>query len=346
MFAQAQVEPISADLGGAFARVPDLAEKSTEIRAAIQEEAAKRRAISMDTAADFKIIKGAAAEALHQTVQIEPRAHFKFAYPQLPSHKEVSAIAKATGPVDLEKVIVVTGFAEVGPWGSARTRWEQEARGSFTIEGCIEMAWTMGMIKHFDGKLKNGKTYVGWVDSKSQEPVDDKDIKGRYEKEVLEHAGVRLIEPELFRGYDPKRKGFMQEIELNHDLEPLEVSAVEAAKFKLEHGDKVDTWEDAAASTWYAMLKKGARILVPKAIAFDRLVAGQLPTGWSGQRFGIPDDIVAQCDRTTLWALVCASEALIMSGISDPYELYKHVHPSQVGTAIGSGMGGMTVSFI
>lgn len=30
-----------------------------------------------------------------------------------------------------------------------------------------------------------------------------------------------------------------------------------------------------------------------------------------------------------------------MSGVTDPYELYKHVHPSEVGTSLGSGMGGM-----
>ena len=30
-----------------------------------------------------------------------------------------------------------------------------------------------------------------------------------------------------------------------------------------------------------------------------------------------------------------------MSGITDPYELYKYMHPSEVGTSIGSGMGGM-----
>lgn len=29
-----------------------------------------------------------------------------------------------------------------------------------------------------------------------------------------------------------------------------------------------------------------------------------------------------------------------MSGISDPYELYQHVHPSEVGSSLGSGMGG------
>ena len=51
----------------------------------------------------------------------------------------------------------------------------------------------MGYIKHFDGRLKDGSLYVDWVDSKSGEPVDDKDVKGRYEKEILAHAGVRLI---------------------------------------------------------------------------------------------------------------------------------------------------------
>ena len=45
--------------------------------------------------------------------------------------------------------------------------------------------------------------------------------------------------------------------------------------------------------------------------------------------------------RTALWALVCTMEALINSGVTDPYELYKHIHPSEVGTSLGSGMGGM-----
>ena len=81
--------------------------------------------------------------------------------------------------------------------------------------------------------------------------------------------------------------------------------------------------------------------MVPKAFRFNRLVAGQIPTGWDAGRYGIPDDIIVQTDRATLWALVCAAEALNMSGITDPYELYQHIHPSEVGSAIGSGMGGM-----
>lgn len=275
LFDVAQIEPVWADLNGGMDRLNDLAEMTSKIRAEIMDTAAKKRAISLENSADFKIIKGAAAEALHQKVHVAPRANFRFDYPAIGSQADLQAIARERGPIDLEKVVVVTGFAEVGPWGSSRTRWEMEARGELTIEGTIEMAWMMGMIKHVSGKLKSGQSYVGWVDSKSEEPVDDKDIKAKYEKEILDHAGVRLIEPELFKGYDPKKKQFLQEIELNHDLEPLEVSAEEAAKYKLEQGDKCDTYEDPATGTWYVILKKGARVMVPKAVSFDRLVAGQ-----------------------------------------------------------------------
>lgn len=149
-----------------------------------------------------------------------------------------------------------------------------------------------------------------------------------------------MTEPELFRGYDPKKKVFHQEIELIHDLEPFEAAEAEAHKYKHEHGDKCDIWA-GEGDQWFVKFKKGARIFVPKAVRFNRLVAGQIPTGWDAGRYGIPADIVAQTDRTTLWALVCAAEALNMSGIIDPYELYQHVHPSEVGTSLGSGMGGM-----
>jgi len=90
---------------------------------------------------------------------------------------------------------------------------------------------------------------------------------------------------------------------------------------------------------WFAQFKKGACVFVPKAFKFSRTVAGQIPTGWHAGRYGIPDDIIAQTDRSTLWAFVSTIEALNASGITDPYELYNHIHPSEVGTALGSGMG-------
>ncbi|KAJ7158521.1 fatty acid synthase [Mycena filopes] len=342
LFSITQVEPIWADLNGGMDKLPDLADITGRIRSDLMKKSELRRAIALDNSADFKIINGVEAERLLQTVNVTPRANFRFDFPTLEPYENLSELSSLRGMVDLDRVMVITGFGEVGPWGSSRTRWEMEARGEFTIEGCIEMAWIMGYIKHFDGRLKDGSLYVGWVDGKTADPVDDKDVKGRYQKDILEHAGVRLIEPELFRGYDPKKKVFNQEIELIHDLEPIEVAESEAHKFKLQHGDKCDVWAGEGGQ-WFFKLKKGALVFVPKSFSFNRTVAGQIPTGWHAGRYGIPDDIIAQADRATLWALVCTAEALNMSGITDPYELYKHVHPSEVGTSLGSGMGG-TVS--
>lgn len=344
-----QVEPLFADLGGGFDRLPNLAEKAASLRQGLQEDALCKRMVNLDASADFVVIRGAAAEKLHQKVYVQPRANFRFAPPPLPPRKELMQLARLSGKSltddELDKIVVCTGFAEVGPWGSSRTRWEMEAHGEFTIEGAIEMAWIMGLIKHHNGPLAgaagaNGP-YVGWVDAKSGQPVADKDVKALYEKDILAHTGVRMIEPEMLSGYDPTKKEFVQEVEITHDLEPLEVSPEEAAKFKREHGEKADAWQEG--EVWHVMLKRGARIMVPKAISFTRLVAGQLPTGWHAQRYGIPDDIANNVDRITLWALVCLSEALVMSGLGgSAYELYKYVHPSEVGTSLGSGMGGMT----
>jgi fatty acid synthase subunit beta len=193
LFSITQVEPIWADLNGGMDRLPDLAEIATRIRLNITKKSELRRAIARDNAADFKIINGVDAERVLQTVNVTPRANFKFEFPVLESVESLADLPKLRGMIDLDKVIVNTGFAEVGPWGSSRTRWEMEVRGDFTLEGWVEMAWIMGYIKHFDGRLKSGTLYVGWVDSKSDEPLDEKDVKVKYEKEILGHSGVRLI---------------------------------------------------------------------------------------------------------------------------------------------------------
>lgn len=72
--------------------------------------------------------------------------------------------------------VVVTGFGEVGPWGNSRTRWEMERDGQFSLEGCVEMAWIMGFIKHFNGMM-DGNWYSGWVETSSGKPIKDVDVK-------------------------------------------------------------------------------------------------------------------------------------------------------------------------
>ena len=336
-----QNEPVFADLNGGLQFIPNLKDVMTSLRKDIMETSELRKAVHKETAIENKIVNGEESEALYKKVTVEPRANIKYDFPTLPDWKdEVEPLnADLKGMVDLDKVVVVTGFAEVGPWGNSRTRWEMEAYGKFSLEGCVEMAWMMGLIKNHNGPLK-GKSYSGWVDAKSGEPVDDKDVKSKYEKYILDHCGIRLIEPELFGGYDPKKKQLMQEVVIEEDMEPFETSKETAEEFKLSHGDKVEVFEIAESGEFTVRLRKGATLLIPKALKFDRLVAGQIPTGWDAKKYGVPDDIISQVDPVTLFVLVSTAETLLSSGITDPYEFYKYVHLTEVGNCIGSGLGG------
>lgn len=336
-----QCEPVFADLNGGLQFIPNLNEAMTKLRKDIMETSEIRKAITKESAIENTIVNGAESEVLYKKKTIEPRANIKFDFPNLPDWKQDVAPLNDSlkGMVDLERVVVVTGFAEVGPWGNSRTRWEMEAYGEFSLEGCVEMAWIMGLIKNHNGPLK-GKPYSGWVDAKSGDPVDDKDIKAKYEKYILDHSGIRLIEPELFDGYDPNKKQLLHEVVIEEDLEPFEASKETAEEFKREHGDKAEVFEIPESGEYIIRMRKGASLWIPKALRFDRLVAGQIPTGWDAKRYGIPDDIISQVDPVTLYVLVNTAEALLASGITDPYEFYKYVHVSEVGNCIGSGMGG------
>ncbi|KAF2280046.1 uncharacterized protein EI97DRAFT_108781 [Westerdykella ornata] len=336
-----QVEPVWADLNGGFQYIHNLKDVMTDLRKEYMETSEVRKAVIKENAIENKVVNGEANEALYRKVTVQPRANLKFEFPKLPDwEKEVKPLNEdLKGMVDLERVVVVTGFSEVGPWGNARTRWEMEAHGQFTLEGCVEMAWIMGLIKNHNGPYK-GNHYSGWVDAKSGEPVEDRDIKAKYEKYILEHSGIRLIEPELFNGYDPEKKELLQEVQIEADLDPFEASKENAEEFRRKHGDHVEIFEIPGSDQYSVRLKKGAIIQIPKALRFDRLVAGQIPTGWDARKYGVPEDIISQVDPVTLFTLVCVSEALLTSGITDPYELYRYVHLSQVGNCIGSGIGG------
>ncbi|ORX66584.1 hypothetical protein DL89DRAFT_286290 [Linderina pennispora] len=263
-----------------------------------------------------------------------PLATHRISFPPTRSFDQLKPLHYLQGMINLDKVAVITGFGEVGPFGNARMRWEMEAFGELSMEGCIELAWIMGLIKHFDGQHPlTMDHYIGWVDAKTDEPVRDMDVKKA-------HVGVRFIEPELHDGYDPHKKSFVRELQISHDLEPFEATEDEAAHFKHGNGDRVETWENSNR-TWSVRFLKGATLLVPKALRFDRYTATQIPTGWDPARYGIPQDIIDSVDRTTCYALVSAMEALVSSGITDPYELYQYFHVSEVGHTIGSSTGGV-----
>jgi len=336
MVSLSRKSPIYADLNGGMQYMADMNVALRHIREKMTDESEKKRMVIDEEKAHADIV---GANKVESKRHVEPRSNIRIEFPELKSREELKDMEYLRDLLDLDRVVVVTGYGEVGPYGNTRTRWEMEAEGKFSLEGCVELAWIMGFIKHVTYKqMPDGTLYSGWVDAKSGAPIKDIDIKATYEKDILAHTGIRLIEPELFNGYNPEKKKFLQEVMVDTDLPPFEASKEEAETFKRQHEDKVEIYE-VADGRYMVRILKGASIYVAKALQFDRLVSGQLPTGWDPARYGIPKDIIEQVDIITCYCIVSAVEALVSAGITDPYEFYEYVHVSEVGNACGSGVG-------
>ncbi|KAF5864592.1 hypothetical protein ETB97_007150 [Aspergillus alliaceus] len=337
---QCNVQPLYADLTGGLNAIPNLRATLDSIRRDIFDKSALRAVLAREQAAEKKLT-ACGAPAVQEKGPRPGLANIQFTFPRLPDAKtEVDPLReKLMGMADLERLVVVTGFSEVGPYGNSRTRWQMEAGGRLSLEGCIEMAWIMGLITHHDGPL-DGKHFTGWVDAKTKKPVQDLDVKARYEEHILNHTGIRLVEPGLDPSEPPNKRRLLQEIVLEEDLPPFEVSPEVAQQLVHEHGEKlVDISPQGEQCVVH--LKKGAVLMIPKALRYEHAVAGQVPSGWDARTYGVPEDIVYQVDRGTLFTLVSTMEALVASGITDPYELYEYIHLSEFGNCIGSGLGGV-----
>ena len=332
--------PVYADLTGSIDSIPDLKAVTTRIRKDIMEKSDIRKALHLEMNRETNAVDGNDAPSIYHQFQIKPRANLTFQFPKLLDYQsEIAPLNDLKGMVDLDRVVVVTGFSELGPWGNARTRWEMEAFGKFSLEGCIELAWIMGLIKHHNGPVKGVQgNYTGWVDVESGEPIHDGDVKSKYERHILDHTGIRLVEPEIL---GPERENrLMHEVVIQENLTPFEASKDTADDLKKQHGDKATVTHIAGTEEYLVHLKAGATIRVPKAVNFEHFVAAQIPRGWEARKYGIPEDIINQVDKATLFTLICTTEALVTAGITDPYEIYRYVHLAEVGNCIGSGFGG------
>ena len=78
----------------------------------------------------------------------------------------------------------------------------------------------------------------------------------------------------------PHPQVFMHEISIEHDLDWVDCADQEEAhEFRAELGhDKCDIRVNDEGQ-WKVRLKRGAVLAIPKALQFDRTVAGQIPTG-------------------------------------------------------------------
>ena len=337
----AEEEPLYADLSGGLQLIGNLKERLTLARKNMFRESKLRKTLLAEKAQHHAALLGSGADLPSATSISRKRANIELDFPVLPAYETaVANLEDLQGMINLQHTVVVVGFSELGPWGNARTRWDMEHRAKLTTETYIEMAWIMGLVKHYNGDIK-GSLYVGWVDAKTKEPVHDEDFETKYGDEIAKHSGIRFIEPEGLGGYDPVRKELLHEVAVDDDLPAFEASSSTAQAFKRRHEDKITLTPIEGSEDVKVQVKRGAHFLVPKAVQFDRTVAGQLPKGWNPKNYGIPEEIISQVDPITIYALCCVCEAFLTAGIENPYELYEHIHVSELANCLGTGVGGL-----
>ncbi|KAI1307786.1 putative fatty acid synthase alpha subunit FasA [Xylaria venustula] len=335
---ESDVEPVYAELSGGLMGFQNLKEEVMAIRTGVTNKRRQWQAISAERKKHDEVLQGSKATTSTNTVQLsaqKKRSNIRQGFPKLSSHKDMTAdLQQLEDMVDLSRTPVIVGFSELGPLGSARTRWQKESLGKFNQDGLTEMAWLMGLIKHQDD--------AGWLDVESGKPVQEDEFEARYGEYIVNHSGIRLVEPEGFDEYDPNKKELLEEVVLDEDLPAFSTSESLARSFELRHGDKVTVFPEGSDSeNWTVIIKRGATFLVPRSTSGHQTVAGQVPKGWNAANYGIPEDIIAQVDPVTLYVLCCVCEAMFSAGIQDPFEFYKHIHVSELGVYIGSGAGSL-----
>ncbi|MDV8000794.1 polyketide synthase [Rhodococcus sp. IEGM 1408] len=234
----------------------------------------------------------------------------------------------------LEDMVVIVGAGEVGPYGSARTRFEVETTGDLSAAGVVELAWSTGLIEWEDSPR------AGWTVTETGDPIAESEIAERFHDEVLARVGVRRYaddsRAEMFAGAAPQ----LTSVFLPEDLSFV-VDDEQQARLYLSADPENTVVTRNADGDWLVTRKAGTEIRVPRRATLTRVVGGQIPTGFDPTAWGIPADMVSGIDRVAAWNLVATVDAFISSGFT-PAELLAHVHPSDVANTQGTGMGGMT----
>ena len=228
----------------------------------------------------------------------------------------------------LEDMIVIVGAGEVGPYGSARTRFDAELSGDLTAAGVIELAWTMGLIRWDNG---------AWYDADDQE-IAEEDIHERFHDEVLGKVGVRRYHDDFFMVDNLAPE--LTTVYLDKDLSFSVASREEAKTFVDSEPDHTSAFFDEEAGEWTVVRHAGSAVRVPRRTTMSRFVGGQIPEGFDPSVYGIPADMIDNLDRLALWNLVCTIDAFLSSGFT-PAELLRDVHPARVSSTQGTGMGGV-----
>jgi len=278
-----------------------------------------------DTEIDLKAL---AADLERPAPASRPTEAVIAALPPSPSQL-ASTVAPAWGEVTArtDELVVIVGAGELGPYGSARTRFEMEVSDTLSAAGVLELAWTTGMIA-FD---------KGWYDVATGDAVDEADIADRYHDRVVEACGVRryVDEGSMVANTAP----LLTSVFLDKDL-TFTVSNEAEAQAMRDADPERTVIAAGADGDWSVTRRAGTEIRVPRRMKLTRTVGGQIPTGFDPTVWGVPAEMIDNIDRVALWNLICTVDAFLSSGFT-PSELMRWVHPALVANTQGTGMGGM-----
>ena len=236
--------------------------------------------------------------------------------------------------IDPADLVVIVGGAELGPYGSSRTRYEMEVDNELSAAGVLELAWTTGLIKWEDDPQP------GWYDSRTGELVDESELVERYHDTVVQRCGIREFVDD--GAIDPDHASpLLVSVFLDKDFSFVVSSEADARAFVRFDPEHTIATPVPDGTDWQVTRKAGTEIRVPRKTTLSRTVGAQIPTGFDPTVWGISADMATSIDRVALWNIVATVDAFLSAGFS-PAELMRWVHPSLVASTQGTGMGGMT----
>ncbi|MFV1470775.1 fatty acid synthase subunit beta domain-containing protein [Mycolicibacterium elephantis] len=302
-------EPLQADLTGGLAEVDlDLSELSAKAREEMVSESAE---------------EDSEEHGMIRALPSPPRGH-RAAPPPAWDDLDVD-------PADL---VVIVGGAELGPYGSSRTRFEMEVENELSAAGVLELAWTTGLVKWEDDPTP------GWYDTETGELVDEGELVERYHDAVLERVGIREYVDDGAIGPDHAAP-LLVSVYLDKDFTFVVSSEEEARAFVHFDPEHTVISQVPDSGDWQVTRKAGTEIRVPRKTKLSRTVGAQIPTGFNPMVYGVSQEMMNSIDRLAIWNLVTTVDAFLSAGFT-PTELMRWVHPSLVASTQGTGMGGLT----
>lgn len=116
---------------GGFNAIDDINGLSMKLRSQLQAKSQINKAVASDKALDLATEIGGSVPV---PTEVKPRAFIDVEFPELPGKEKRQQLEHLRGMIDLDKVVVVTGFGEVGPYGNSKGRWEIESSNELSLE--------------------------------------------------------------------------------------------------------------------------------------------------------------------------------------------------------------------